>query len=93
MNKKNKKEFAPLECGGNRPVTWFYQLDTIKGQKSTNSVTILSKPILVVDESGENGNEKFATVTLTRAEVAEILMLLEDDIQKMKKYCPDEEFI
>jgi hypothetical protein len=95
MSKKKKKiAFHPLFTGNNRPVAWYYQLDQVKGEKySTNSVTIFSRPTSEIDESGENGNEKFTTVTLTRAEIKDILSLLEEDIEKMRKYCPDEKFI
>lgn len=87
-------DFPPLMCGGGRPVTWFYQLDTIEGQDiPTNSVTIYSRPFMDIDESGEHGFEKFNTVTLTRAEVKAILDRLEEDIADMRHYCPDHKFI
>lgn len=86
-------EFPELETCENRPVTWQYQLDQIKGrEKITNSVTIFSRPVLNIDESGEHGFEEFAVVTLTKAEIAEILKTLEEDIAEMKKHCPDSEY-
>lgn len=99
QKKKNRKKaeirsFPPLICGANRPVAWYFQLDSIKGQEDkTNSATIFSRPVLEYDESGEHGFERFATVTLTRAKIAEILSVLEADIADMRKYCPDSEFI
>lgn len=99
QHKKNlktsqRRAFPPLMCRGNRPVTWQYQLDTIEGQENpTNSVTIFSRVMMELDESGENGLERFATVTLTRAEIAEILRVLEADITDMRHYCPDRVFI
>lgn len=90
---KRQSDFPPLIGGDNRPVTWFYQLDTIRGRTvPTNSVTIYSRPVLAMDESGENGYEKFAVVTLTRAEIAKILRVLDEDIAEMRRYCPDREF-
>lgn len=87
-------QFPPLSFGCNRPVTWQYQLDSIKGQNDvTNSVTIYSRVYLELDESGQNGLEKFATVTLTRAEIAEILRTLEEDITDMRTHCPDSNFV
>jgi hypothetical protein len=86
--------FPPLTCGGGRPVTWHYQLDTIKGQDlPTNSVTIYSRPFMEIDESGEHEFEKFNTVTLTRAEVRAILDRLEEDIAEMRYHCPNHKFI
>jgi len=86
--------FPPLEGGGNRPVTWQYELSTFKGSDVvTNAVVIFSRPVLELDESGENGDEKYAVVYLTRGEVAQILATLEEDIAKMRLYCPDREFI
>lgn len=93
IKKAESKAFPPLACGENRPVTWQYQLDRLEGANvSTNSVTILSRPVLDYDWSGEHCGE-FAVVTLTRAEIAEILRVLEDDIAKMRHYCPSEEFV
>lgn len=87
-------DFPPLVTEQNRPVTWQYQLDGVKGEEhATNSVTIFSRPVMALDESGEHGYEKFSVVTLTRAEIAEILQKLEEDIQTMRKHCPDEVFI
>jgi hypothetical protein len=86
--------FPPLTCGGNRPVTWQYQLDGIKGtDEITNSVTIFSRVALEIDESGEHGFEKFAVVYLTRAEIAEILKALDEDIAAMRHHCPDCGFV
>ena len=99
QSKKNLKTsqhraFPPLMCCGNRPVTWHYGLDSIEGQENpTNSVTIFSRPMMEFDESGESGLERFATVTLTRAEIAEILRVLEADIADVRHYCPDQVFI
>lgn len=77
----------------NRPVTWCYQCEMVEGHEfMTNSVTIFSKPVLSYDESGENGHEKFAVVTLTRSEIADILKTLEEDIENLRKYCPDTQF-
>lgn len=87
-------EFPPLSFGGNRPVAWYYQLDSVKGQDDvTNSVTIYSRVFMELDESGANGLEKFATVTLTRAEIAEILRTLDEDITDMRTNCPDRTFV
>lgn len=88
-------KFPPLECGAGRPVTYSWQLDRAEGTEGppTNSITILSRPTMDIDWSGEHGREKFATVTLTRAEVAAFLKILEEDIEKMRKHCPDREFI
>ena len=94
LKKAQRMAFPPLVCGGNRPVTWFFQLDTVKGQdKPTNSATIFSRVMLEHDESGENGFEKFTTVTLTRFELSAMLKVLEEDIADMRRYCPDREFI
>lgn len=103
MKKRNRKKqqknaerrmYPPLDCGGNRPVTWCFQLDGVEGQElPTNSATIYLRPNLELDESGEHGFEKFATVTLTRAEIAEMLRVLEEDIADMRKYCPNQKFI
>lgn len=85
--------FPPLHTGENRPVTWQYQLDGVVGsEKETSSVTIFSKQALDLDHSGENGYEKFAVTTLTRAEIAEILKVLDEDIASFKKHCPEGEF-
>jgi hypothetical protein len=87
-------DFPALTSGGNRPVTWHYQLDALEGdEKPTNSVTIFSRPFLELDESGEHGLEQFSVVYLTRTEIAKILQVLEEDISDMRKYCPDTEFI
>lgn len=99
QGKKNFKrkwdtDFPPLSSGENRPVGWCYQLDTVDGHNlPTNSVTIYSKPKLDHDESGLNGYFKFGVVTLTRAEIKEILRVLEEDIAEMRHYCPGHEFI
>lgn len=88
------KDFPPLSTGENRPVGWSYQLDTVAGQDvPTNSVTIYSRPALSCGESGENGFFKFGVVTLTRAEIAEILKVLDEDIADMRRHCPDHEFV
>jgi len=74
--------FPPLETGNNRPVTWHYFLDGVVGVEGiTNAVQIFSHPVLQIDESGEHGGEMFAVVTLTRAEIKEILECLEEDIK------------
>jgi len=94
LKTSQRRSFPPLDFGGNRPVTWHYQLDAVKGQElPTNSVTIFSRVRLEYDESRESGFERFATVTLTRAEIAEILRVLENDIADMRHYCPDRTFI
>jgi len=93
FKRKWDKDFPPLSSGENRPVGWCYQLDTVDGAKvPTNSVTIYSNPKLDHDESGCNGYFKFGVVTLTRAEVKEILKVLEEDIEEMRHYCPGHEF-
>jgi hypothetical protein len=91
--KKRSISFPALCSKDNRPVSWNYGLDTLEDVRiTTNVVTILSRPVLDVDESGENGFEKFAVVTLTRAEISEILRVLDEDIAEMRKYCPDHVF-
>ena len=88
------QKFPPLECGGTaRPVTYSYQLDSVEGESIvTNSISIYSKPCLTIDESGEHGHEEFNVVTLTRAEVANFLRVLEEDIENMRYHCPDSKF-
>jgi hypothetical protein len=94
MANSDDVRFPPLVTDGNRPVTWQYQLDDVEGSGDvTNSVCIFSRPSLEIDESGENGLEKFAVVYLTRAEIAEILKVLDEDIEAMRLHCPDSEFV
>jgi hypothetical protein len=93
--KRWKAEFPPLVGGANRPVTWNFGLESIEETGAiTNGVEILLKPgRLSVDESGENGYERFASVTLTRAEIAMMLKVLEEDIGEMRRCCPGDVFL
>jgi len=87
-------DFPPLIGGDNRPVGWDYGLETVDGTAPlmTNGVTIWSRPVLDVDDSGQHGYEKLARVTLVRSEIAEILRVLDEDIAEARKHCPQQEF-
>ena len=90
---ENVSTYKELETGDNRPMTWAYQLDSLKGSDQvTNTISILSRPVLNIDESGEHGYELFATLSMTRAEIAELLDVLEEDIKEMRAACPKESF-
>ena len=90
----NVSTYKPLSTGEGRPMTWCYQLDSFEGPHlMTNSITIFSRPVLDIDESGEHGYELFSSVTLTRAEIAELLDVLEEDIGEMRSACPGETYI
>ena len=93
LEREIRPNFPPLTCSANRPVTWQYQLDSFKGiDIMTNSVTIFSRPVLEYDESGEHEG-RFAVVTLTRAEIADILTILDEDISDLRRCCPEQFFL
>ena len=90
---KNEKDFPELESGENRPVTWEYTLDKSVTGEMTNVVTIYSNESKSYNESGEYDNQQFSVVTLTRAELKNMLDILDDDIAKMKKHNPEHTFV
>jgi len=87
-------EFKPLSSGDNRPRLWDFQLDAVKGDgRNTNAATIYATANIVYDPSGMFGDEEFCSITLTRAELVEIVRVLDEDIEKMREYCPNSTFI
>jgi len=58
------------------------ELADAPGGEITNAAVLLVRPDqLVSDESGEHPGERFASVTIKRAELLDILQLLEEDWQ------------
>ncbi|SEG16375.1 hypothetical protein [Marinobacterium lutimaris] len=85
--------FPALINGDNRPLLWSYALNQVEGEKlPTNSVTILMEPNTDYDESGEYPGRPLSSVTLTRAELREMLKALDEDIERLRRNCPDIEF-
>ena len=75
-----------------RPLEWVFELVTIGGKK-TNAVEIYFPANKGDYEVPGYHGEILSRVSLTRAEIKEMLNVLEDDISKMRQYCPDTEFV
>ena len=90
----NEKEFPPFAGSSPpvRPLTWSYELVTV-GNDTTNAVKIYFPVNKGNYEVPGYHGEMLSSVSLTRAEIKEILLVLEDDIAKMRKHCPDSEFV
>ncbi len=89
----NLEDFPPLLNGGNRPVFMDYALDSIEGEvTTTNSMTVYLEPNKDFDMSGRRPGRTFASVTITRAELREMLKCLDDDIAQVRKHCPESQF-
>lgn len=88
------ENFPPLSNNGNRPVVWEFALDQVIGESATtNAVTIYLEPNKDYDESGRHPGKEFSSVTITRAELREMLNCLDEDIKQMQTHCPNEEFV